>query len=112
MRNPPNVNVTPQVVQYASNGGFSTAIAQLVFGGSMPTVPRPSLTVGLYGTSRCTAALNSATVRKNRGLSTGAYSAILSASSSIVLATTLVTWRMRYSSRLYGTVCWSKICQA
>ena len=25
----------------------------------MPTVPRPSLTVGLYGTSFCTAALNS-----------------------------------------------------
>src|SRR5262245_64005416 len=54
---PPNENVTPQVTCQASNGGVSMVFAQLLLGGVMPRVPRPSLTLGLNGTLWSTDAL-------------------------------------------------------
>ena len=54
---PPNVNVMPQPTEYASNGGFSSTLAQFVLSIARPTVVRPSLTLGSNGTSRLIAAL-------------------------------------------------------
>lgn len=36
----------PQVVAYASKGGWSMVLAQFDFAGSTPTVPRPSFAAG------------------------------------------------------------------
>ena len=47
MRSPPNVKVMPQTTAKARYGGVSSVCAQLLFGGSRPTVPFPSRMVGL-----------------------------------------------------------------
>src|SRR6266851_5150274 len=77
----------PQVVAYASKGGWSIALAQFDFAGSRPTVPRPSLVYGSKGTSERTAALKACTASS------------LPASSSSVCARTLVTRWMPYSGQ-------------
>ena len=56
--NPPKVYVIPPVTRYAENGGVSIARAQLLFGGSTPSVPFPSSLEGSNAPS-CTASLNS-----------------------------------------------------
>src|SRR6266699_1340199 len=61
-----------------------------------PWVLRPSRTLGLNGVSTRQAALNSRTVRRKPS---GSTPASLPASSSSVLASALVTRRMRYSLR-------------
>ena len=109
MRSPPNVKVRPHVTRNAENGGVSIGIAQFVLSGPRPLVRRPSSTLGSNGTLRSTAALNSLIVASAPSVCT---SSMRAQSSSMLSAVTLVTWRMRYSSRCRCSVLASKTCQA
>ena len=53
------MNVIPQVTAYASKGGSSRVLAQLLLLMAIPSVHRPSLMLGLNGTFCLTAPLNS-----------------------------------------------------
>ena len=84
-------------------------LAQFDLTGKIPSVPRPSLTLGLNGTDTCTASLYRLTSPRNVSASTPSS---LRASSSRVSAVTRVTCLMWYSSRSSPVTLASKICQA
>ena len=109
IRRPPKVNVMPQVTWKATYGASSRRLAQFDFRTASPRVPLPSFTDGSNGTSVITAALYSATWARN---ASGSTPSSLTASSSSVSACTLVTCRIRYSSRRRSTTLLSKTCHA
>src|SRR5947209_19085991 len=76
---------------------------------SRPTVQRPSLMLGLNLTPCFTAALYFLISSRN---ATGSTPSSLLANSSMVLAETLDTRLMRYSSGSIGTIFPSHTCQA
>ena len=88
---------------------MSRGLAQFDFGTASPSVPRPSFTVGSNATPVRTAALYAFTVRRNPA---GSTSSSLPASASRVSAATLVTSRMRYSSRSRWATFASNTCHA
>src|SRR5437870_11798248 len=82
--------------------------AQLDFGIGSPDVHRPSLTLGLNGTSRFTAALKALMVSSALAALTPSS---FSHSSGSVAADTLVMRLMRYSSRSRCSTFLSNTCQ-
>src|SRR5262249_40410768 len=90
-------------------GGSSIVLAQFDLLTGRPTVQRPSLMLGLNGTSFFTAALY---LLISSMKPCGSTPSSFFASSSIVPADCLVTRLMRYSSRSIGMLFLSKIWQA
>src|SRR5688572_11053748 len=103
------LKVMPQVTAYASKGGVSSVLAQLLLFTSRPSVRRPSFTFGLNAMSMRTAALYFLRVSSAVFWS---VSSMRETSSSSVLPLIFVTCLMRYSSRSCGFTLASKICHA